>query len=314
MEAKVLTETKIPDKRLYARGKVRDNYDIPGWWRTNHESLILMITTDRLSAFDVVIGGVPELGKIRNQISISWFEKLEVTCSNHVFSADQELCAKTIKAKHRQQNDLSGRCLLVRRAQRISVECVVRGYLDGSAWEAYQEGGPVCGIKLPSGLKRAEELFAPIFTPTTKAEVGHDEPITFDELVGMVGGDVAEELRYKSIKVYQAAHRLAAARGIIIADTKFEFGFINGKIVLIDELLTPDSSRFWDKAVYKPGGPQPSFDKQPVRDYLAASGWNKKPPAPVLPEGVIKDTTARYQEAYRRLTSPDHDFSQIVHY
>jgi len=244
MKAKVLLRTEVPDKNLYARGKVRDNYDIPGWWRTKGESLILMITTDRLSAFDVFVGGVPELGKIRNQISIFWFGKLEVICPNHIFSTDQELCSKTIKTRYRQQNDLIGRSVLVKKAKKIPVECVVRGYLDGSAWEAYEKGEPICGIKLPSGLKRAEGLFAPIFTPTTKAETGHDEPITFDELVGMVGGDVAEELRYKSVKIYQAAHRLADIRGIIIADTKFEFGFIDGKLTLIDELLTPDSSRF----------------------------------------------------------------------
>ena len=299
---KPLLKTYIPDKEPLAYGKVRDNYNIPGWWRTKGRSLILMITTDRLSAFDVVIGGVPDLGKVRNQISLLWFGKLEVICPNHIFSTDQELCSKTIKAKHRQQNDLIGRSVLVRQAQRIPVECVVRGYLDGSAWEVYKTGEPICGIKLPSGLKRAEELLAPIFTPTTKAEVGHDESITFDELVEMVGGDVAEELRYKSIKTYQAAHHLADTRGIIIADTKFEFGFIDGKLTLIDELLTPDSSRFWDKAAYRPGGPQPSFDKQPVRDWLTASGWNKKPPAPALPNSVIEDTAARYREAYKKFS------------
>ncbi len=302
MEAKVLLETKIPDKRLYARGKVRDNYDIPGWWRTNREDLLLMIATDRISAFDVVLpNGILDKGKILTQISLFWFERTKKLCPNHVFSDDQQFCAATVKEKYRQENDLLGRCTLARKAKKIPVECVVRGYLDGSAWEAYQREEPICGIKLQPGLKRAEELPQPIFTPTTKAESGHDQPLTFDELVKMVGGEVAEELRDKSLLVYHAAHQRGKICGIIIADTKFEFGIIDGEIILIDELLTPDSSRFWDFPSYRPGGPQPSFDKQPVRDWLTATGWNKKPPAPPLPEEVIAGTSERYGEAYERL-------------
>lgn len=298
---KVLLETEIPDKKLYARGKVRDTYWVPGWPRTDNEKLFLMITTDRISAFDSVVGGVPELGKIRNQISLFWFNKLRDICPNHVFSDDQQLCASTIKAEHRELNDLIGRCVLVYPAEVFPVECVVRGYLAGSAWESYREAGEVCGIPLPPGLKEAEELAEPIFTPATKARTGHDENITFDMMVTMVGKEVAEQLRDFSLRLYQEARFWARICGIIIADTKLEFGLRNSQIIVVDELLTPDSSRFWDATEYKPGRTQPSFDKQPLRDWLKASGWNKQPPAPPLPAEVVGGTKERYIEAYERL-------------
>ena len=302
METRVLLETNIPDKTLSSRGKVRDTWEIPGWPRTNNEKLLLMITTDRISAFDVVMSrGVPELGKIRNQISLFWFGRLQSICPNHIFSADQTLCTATIKEKYRELNDPMGRSVLVYPAEVFPIECVVRGYLAGSAWESYQETGKVCGIPLPPGLKEAEELPEPIFTPATKAETGHDENITFDTMVKMVGGEAAETLRELSLRLYIEAARWARICGIIIADTKFEFGLRNSEIIVVDELLTPDSSRFWDTIEHKPGGPQPSFDKQPLRDWLKASGWNRQPPAPPLPDEVIEGTRARYIEAFERL-------------
>lgn len=302
MEGKVLLKTEIPDKKLFApRGKVRDTWEIPGWPRTNGEKLLLMITTDRISAFDSVVGGVPELGKIRNQISLFWFDRLKSACPNHLFSSNQQLCADTIKAKYREQNDLMGRCALVYLAKVFPVECVVRGYLAGSAWESYQKDGTVCGIKLRSGLKEGEELSPPIFTPATKARTGHDENITFDEMVRLVGASTAEILRDFSLRLYIEAARWARICGIIIADTKFEFGLRNGQIIVVDELLTPDSSRFWDAAEYKPGRSQPSFDKQPLRDWLKASGWNRQPPAPALPDEVVTGMRERYVTAYEWL-------------
>lgn len=296
-----LIKTNIPGKKLFSRGKVRDTYLIPGWHRTNGREILLMITTDRLSAFDAVVAAVPDAGKLRNLISFFWFGFLESICPNHVISADQQLCAATVKEGHRQTNDLLGRSLLVHKAWPIMVECVVRGFLAGSAWESYRKNGKVCGIKLPSGLKEAEELSEPIFTPTTKANAGHDEPIDFDALVKMVGGNVAEELRRLSLKIYKTAVPVAKLGGIIIADTKFEFGIIDGKLCLIDEALTPDSSRFWDLARYSPGRSQPSFDKQPVRDWLEKSGWDKKSPPPKLSGQVIAETQERYIACYQKI-------------
>lgn len=302
METRIVLETNIPDKTLFSRGKVRDTWEIPGWPRTNNEKLLLMITTDRISAFDMVMSqGVPELGKIRNQISLFWFGRLRSICPNHIFSADQTLCAATIKEKYRELNDPMGRSVLVYPAEVFPVECVVRGYLSGSAWESYQATGKVCGISLPPGLKEAEELPQPIFTPATKAETGHDENITFDTMVKMVGGEIAERLRELSLRFYTEANKWSKICGIIIADTKFEFGMCKDQIMMVDELLTPDSSRFWDSATYKPGGPQPSFDKQLLRDWLKASGWGKTPPPPPLPDEVIEGTHERYKEAYERL-------------
>lgn len=301
MEGKVLLKTEIPDKILFARGKVRDTWEIHGLSRTNEEKLLLMITTDRISAFDSVVGGVPELGKIRNQISLFWFERLKSVCPNHIFSADQQLCARTVKKKYREPNDLIGRCALVYPATVFPIECVVRGYLAGSAWKSYQETGKICGIPLPSGLKEAEELPQPIFTPATKAKTGHDENITFNQMVKLVGADIAETLRDFSLRLYIEAARWARICGIIIADTKFEFGLYNGQVIVVDELLTPDSSRFWDVAEYRPGKPQLSFDKQPLRDWLKASGWDGTGPAPPLTTEVIVGTRDRYIEAFTRL-------------
>jgi phosphoribosylaminoimidazole-succinocarboxamide synthase len=299
---KVILETDIPGKKLYRRGKVRDTYRIPGWPRTDNEELLLMITTDRSSAFDIVMSrGIPELGKIRNQISLFWFELLKDICPNHIFSADQQLCARTVKKQYREPNDLIGRSVLVYPAAVFPVECVVRGFLDGSAWESYKETGEVCGIKLQPELKRAEELPQPIFTPATKARTGHDENITFDGMAELVGGGIAEKLRDLSLRLYIEADRWARTRGIIIADTKFEFGLRPGQIVIADELLTPDSSRFWEAVLHKPGRPQPSFDKQPLRDWLKDSGWDKKPPPPDLPDEVIDKMRERYATAYERL-------------
>lgn len=299
---RVILETEIPGKELFARGKVRDTWVIPAGPGTDGEKLLLMITTDRISAFDVVMSrGVPDLGKIRNQISLFWFERLKDICPNHIFSTDQQLCAATIKEKDREKNDLMGRSVLVYPAQVILVECVVRGYLAGSAWESYQKDEPISGIKLPPGLKEAEELPQPIFTPTTKAKAGHDQNIGFDTMVKMVGVGMAVKLRSLSLQIYQEAVQWARICGIIIADTKFEFGIHNGKIIVVDELLTPDSSRFWDLAGYKPGRPQPSFDKQPLRDWLKATGWNKQPPPPSLSDEVIVGMKGRYVEAYERL-------------
>lgn len=302
MESGVLLETNIPDKALFSRGKVRDTWEIPGWPRTNGEKLLLMITTDRVSALDVVMTrGVPELGKIRNQISLFWFERLRHICPNHIFSSDQELCAATVKKQYRARNDPVGRSVLVYPAEIFTVECVVRGYLAGSAWESYKETGTICGIKLPSGLKESEHLPQPIFTPAIKARTGHDENIDFDTVVKMVGGEVAEKIRDISFQLYREAVQWARICGLIIADTKFEFGIRNDLIMVVDELLTPDSSRFWDTITYKPGGPQPSFDKQPLRDWLKASDWDRNPPAPSLPDDVVEGTRVRYIETYERL-------------
>ncbi|MDI6603500.1 MAG: phosphoribosylaminoimidazolesuccinocarboxamide synthase [Patescibacteria group bacterium] len=303
METRVLLKTNIPDKKLFVKGKVRDIWEIPASSLTNNENLLLMITTDRISAFDVVMSrGIPELGKIRNQISLFWFNKLKDICPNHIFSDDQHFCASLVEADYRESNDLIGRCVLVYPAKVFPVECVVRGYLVGSAWESYQETGKVCGISLSAGLKKGGKLSQPIFTPAIKARTGHDENIDFETMVAMVGKkEVAEQLRDLSLQLYQEAYRWTMRCGIVIVDTKFEFGLRNDQIIVVDELLTPDSSRFWDIADYKPEGTQISFDKQPLRDWLNASGWNKQPPAPPLPDEVVEETKKIYIEAYERL-------------
>jgi phosphoribosylaminoimidazole-succinocarboxamide synthase len=299
---KVLLETKIPGKELFARGKVRDTWKIPDWPRINGENLLLMITTDRISAFDVVMSrGVPDLGKIRNQISLFWFERLKHICPNHIFSTDQQLCAATVKEGDREKNDLIGRSVLIYPAKVIPVECVVRGFLAGSAWESYQKDKTVCGIKLPPGLKEAEELPQPIFTPATKARIGHDENVDFDTMVKMVGRETAEKLRHLSFQFYAEADQWARICGIIIADTKVEFGIRDDQIILVDELLTPDSSRLWDSSEYEPDRSQLSFDKQPLRDWLKTSGWDRESPPPQLPDEVMDGIRERYVEAYERL-------------
>lgn len=303
MIERVILRTSLSGKKLFSRGKVRDIWEIPKVPGYDATDLLLMVTTDRISAFDVVMKqGAPDLGKIRNQISLYWFKHFKERFPNHIFSADQKVCTSVVNRWDKAKNDLNGRSLLMRKAKVLPVECVVRGYLAGSGWKDYQEKDRmICGIKLPSGLKESEELSKPIFTPATKNSKGHDENITFDKMVEIVGGPTAEILRDTSLKIYEKAKTLARICGIIIADTKFEFGAYNGKIILIDELLTPDSSRFWDPASYQPGKSQPSFDKQPLRDWLKESGWDKTPPPPRLSQEVIEGMRKRYVIAYERL-------------
>jgi phosphoribosylaminoimidazole-succinocarboxamide synthase len=292
----VLSEANLP-LPLFCRGKVRDTYDLG--------DKLLIISTDRLSAFDVVLPTpIPDKGLVLNQLSCFWFEKTRHVTPNHLVKPVDT----TDSLKRYFPDEIStpdyiiGRSMITLKAERVPTECVVRGYLSGSAWTEYKEAGTISGESVPKGLQESQELPEPLFTPTTKAETGHDEPLSKKELENLVGKTTARDLKQRSLAVYQYARDYAQGRGIIIADTKFEFGFVDGKLILIDELLTPDSSRFWDAAQYTVGRSQPSFDKQPVRDWLIASGWNKEPPAPTLPPEVIKATTSRYTEAYKRLT------------
>ena len=294
----VLLNTDLP-LPLFGRGKVRDTYDL--------NSLLLLIATDRISAFDFVLPcGIPDKGLVLNQFSVFWFNKTANLVPNHLIEAiDNVHCLDSyISAESRfpYPSYLAGRSMIVKKAQRIPVECVVRGYLSGSAWAEYQQHGTVSGIPLSKDLQESQELPEPLFTPTTKAETGHDQPLTMDEVKKLAGETLAEELKDKSLAIYSYAREYARTRGIIIADTKMEFGLDNDKLILIDELLTPDSSRFWDAQLYTAGQPQPSYDKQPVRDWLTESGWDKEPPAPMLPSEVIEATTKRYRQAYYKLT------------
>lgn len=294
----VLLNTNLP-LPLFIRGKVRDTYDLG-----DH---LLIVATDRISAFDAVLPcGIPDKGLVLNQLSIFWFRQTANLVPNHLLAAvDDVNCLDSylgVERRFRYPAYLAGRAMIVKKAERIPVECVVRGYLSGSAWAEYQQRGTVSGFPLPEGLQESQELPEPLFTPTTKAETGHDQPLTMAEIRGLVGEARAEEIRQKSLAVYSYAREYARGRGIIIADTKLEFGLDNGRLILIDELLTPDSSRFWDAEQYRVGQPQPSYDKQPVRDWLVQSGWNKEPPAPNLPSEVIEATTRRYQQAYQKLT------------
>jgi len=298
-ETAVLLKADLP-LPLFIRGKVRDTYDLG--------NQLLIIATDRISAFDVVLpNGIPLKGKVLNQLSAFWFKKTASLVPNHLIEAvDDVRCLDsylTGKSRFDYPAFLGGRSMIVKRAKRIPVECVVRGYLSGSAWAEYKQSGTINDIKMPGGLLESQELPEPFFTPTTKAEAGHDLPLTMAEMKKLAGDEkLAEELKQKSLEIYAYTQEYARARGIIIADTKFEFGQDNGKLILIDELLTPDSSRFWDAKLYKVGQPQPSYDKQPLRDWLVAGGWNKEPPAPTLPPEVVESTSQRYQEAYYRLT------------
>jgi phosphoribosylaminoimidazole-succinocarboxamide synthase len=284
-------ETNLPFP-LLSRGKVRDIYDTPEG--------ILLVSTDRLSAFDVVFPDpISQKGRVLNQLSAYWFEETTSIVDNHLISAEpvEQL---GLAGSH---PELRGRCTLCRRAKPLPVECVVRGYLEGSAWKDYQESQSVCGIKLPSGLSRRAKLPHPIFTPTTKATSGHDLPITFEEVVELVGVETAEAIRHKSIELYAFAHERLLTMGILISDTKFEFGISEeGKLMLIDEAMTPDSSRFWEAEGYTSGGNSRSLDKQYVRDFVEKIGWNKTPPAPHLPEDVRNNTTQLYVEIYGRIT------------
>ncbi len=299
----VLLRTEFPGMILFSRGKVRDTWIIPVEYLIKDEEFLLMITTDRISAFDVVMSrGVPELGRIRNQISLFWFEKLKSVFPNHIFGSDESLCLEIAGEECYENNHLAGRCSVVYKAKVVPVECVVRGYITGSAWESYQKTGQICGIKLPSGLKESEQLPIPIFTPATKAGSGHDENISFKTMIEIVGESTAVLLREKSLQLYDEGAKWAREHGFILADTKFEFGLHHGKIILVDELLTPDSSRFWEMETYEPGRTQPSFDKQSLRDWLKKSGWDKNPPPPSLPDEVIEDMLRRYITAYERLT------------
>jgi phosphoribosylaminoimidazole-succinocarboxamide synthase len=289
----ILLQTDFPDLEMYASGKVRDIY------RADNEHL-LFVATDRISAFDYVLAsGIPEKGRVLTELSLFWFDFLKDIISNHLITANVNDYPAPLK---KYGNALSGRSMLVVKADMFSVECVARGYLSGSGWKEYQKNGTVCGIKLPGGLKESDKLPEPIFTPATKAVSGHDENVSFEEMVKIVGRENSEKLRDLTLRAYKKAADYAATRGIIIADTKFEFGVTAKGLILADEVLTPDSSRFWPADQYKPGGAQPSYDKQYVRDYLESIKWDKKPPAPGLPPEVQANTSAKYVEAYRLLT------------
>ncbi|MGO9211184.1 MAG: phosphoribosylaminoimidazolesuccinocarboxamide synthase [Terriglobales bacterium] len=289
----VLLETDFAGLERYASGKVRDLY------RVDQERL-LVVATDRISAFDYVLGsGIPGKGRVLTQLSLFWFDFLADIVPNHLLTADVDRYPGQLRPYAEQ---LQGRSMLVAHADMIAIECVVRGYLSGSGWKEYQQSGKVCGIELPRGLRESEQLPEPIFTPAIKATSGHDENISFDEMAQHAGAKLSEQLRELSLKIYRKAAEHAAARGIIIADTKFEFGRTARGLVLADEVLTPDSSRFWPADRYQPGRSQESFDKQFVRDYLEKVRWNKQPPAPALPAAVVQETSEKYVEAYRRLT------------
>jgi phosphoribosylaminoimidazole-succinocarboxamide synthase len=288
----VLLETNLAGIELHARGKVRDVYRIDG--------RLLIVATDRISAFDYILAtGIPQKGAVLNQLSIFWFDFLRDLTPTHFLSASVDEYPEPLR---RFRDQIEGRSMLVRRADMVEIECVARGYLSGSGWKEYRERGTVCGIRLPAGLKESAKLPEPIFTPASKAQTGHDENVSFDRVVSLVGLDLATRLRDLTLGIYQRAARYAETKGVIIADTKFEFGFIGGELVLGDEVLTPDSSRFWPAETYQPGGPQLSFDKQFVRDYLESIHWNKQPPAPALPDEVAAKTGEKYRQAYRALT------------
>jgi len=288
---RTLLQTNFPELTLHARGKVRDLYSLNGE--------LLFVATDRISAFDYVVGtGIPEKGRVLTQLSLFWFDFLKGTVKNHLVTAKVDDYPAPLK---KYSDQLRGRSMLVAKAQMVDIECVVRGYLSGSGWKDYQRDGTVCGIKLPPGLRESDKLPEPIFTPATKALSGHDENISFAEMTKRTGPELANQLRDLSISIYKKASDYAAGRGIIIADTKFEFGHTAQGLVLADEVLTPDSSRFWPADKYQPGRAQESFDKQFVRDYLASIKWNKQPPAPSLPDDVAQKTSEKYIEAYKVL-------------
>ena len=285
-------QLELPGVKKLKSGKVREVFDLG--------DRLLFVASDRLSAFDVIMpNGIPRKGEVLTQISYFWFAQTESFQPNHLLSRANDPLPKNLQPFASQ---LVRRSMIVKKCQPLAIECVVRGYLAGSGWKEYQKSQTVCGIKLPPGLKESSELPEPIFTPATKAETGHDENIPFAEAAKIVGADIAEEARAKSLKIYNSARDYARKRGIIIADTKFEFGLFDGKLILIDEVLTPDSSRFWPADQYQPGRGQPSFDKQFVRDYLETLDWNKTPPGPVLPQEVVAKTSAKYLEAFERLT------------
>lgn len=288
----IVMETNFSDIKLLRRGKVRDVYEL--------EDYLLIVATDRVSAFDVVLpNGIPDKGKILTQISIYWFNQMKDIIDNHIVATDVKDYPQVI---HKYRDMLEGRSMLVKKAKPMPVECIVRGYLSGSGWKEYREKGTVCGIKLPEGLVESSRLDEPIFTPSTKAEEGHDINISFDEMKKIVGNELGEKLKDASLKVYKKGREMAEKKGIIIADTKMEFGIYENKLILIDELLTPDSSRFWSIRDYQPGKGQDSFDKQIVRDYLLTLDWNQTYPGPKLPDDIVQKTAARYREILEILT------------
>ncbi len=289
----VIHETNLPGIKLLSRGKVRDIYAVG-------EDKLLVVATDRISAFDVVLDkGIPDKGRVLTQLSCFWFDRFKDLVPTHFLAAQMADYPKELQAF---ADQIGGRSMLVKKAEPFPIECVVRGYLAGSGWKEYRSNGTVCGIKLPAGLMESSRLDEPIFTPATKSQTGHDENISFDETARRIGMAAAEKLRDLSIRLYTEARKYAEERGIIIADTKFEWGQIGNEFILIDEVLTPDSSRFWPMDGYEPGKSQPSFDKQFVRDYLESTHWNKTPPPPPLPAEVVEKTSQKYRDAYRLLT------------
>ena len=291
----VVLETNLTSAKLLNRGKVRDIYEV--------NDNLLIVASDRISAFDSVLqSGIPWKGKVLTNISAFWFRLTENIAPNHLITADVDEMPTVLQAD---RDVIQGRSMLARRAEVVPIECVVRGCLAGSAWRDYCATGAVCGIELPPGLLECDRLPQPVFTPATKAKSGHDENISFEQAETIAGKHIARELRDKSLAIYNEASAFAAERGILISDTKFEWGRVGDELIVIDEMLTPDSSRFWPADAYEPGHPQPSFDKQFVRDYLETSGWNKEPPAPALPDEIIEKTAQKYLEAYRRLTGED---------
>ena len=298
--AEVMLESRLPEGVALAhQGKVRDIYELP---QADADDRLLLVATDRVSAFDVVLPtGISRKGEVLTGISAFWFERTAEVVPNHMISVLDAANAGELGLDV--DRSFFGRSMVVRRAAPIKVECVVRGYITGSGWTEYQQSGSVCGIELPPGLRQCERLPEPIFTPTTKAEPPeHDSPLTYEEVEQQVGPELANVLKLRSLALFGYASNAAAKRGIIIADTKFEFGMLDGEVTLIDEALTPDSSRFWPADQYEPGREQPSFDKQPLRDWLAASGWDKTPPGPELPPEIAREMSARYLKAYRLLT------------
>ena len=292
-----VTRTGLPDLNLLHRGKVRDMYEIPG-----HEDKLLMIATDRISAYDVVMDDpIVGKGRVLTQISLFWFDLLSDIVPNHLLAADvdqyPEIC-------HQYRDQLEGRSMLVRRTKVMPIECIVRGYLSGSFWSAYQKNTTVCGFELPTGMRESDKFPEPLFTPSTKAEQGlHDENISLARMEELIGREIAAKMADISLRLYTKASEYARSKGIIIADTKFELGMVDDELILIDEVLTPDSSRFWPLDEYEPGKGQPSFDKQFLRDYLSSLDWNKQPPPPKLPQEILDKTRARYEEAQEKLLS-----------
>jgi phosphoribosylaminoimidazole-succinocarboxamide synthase len=292
---RIILHSELPGIERHAQGKVRDVYRVDG--------RLLIVATDRISAFDYILPtGIPDKGRVLTQLSIFWFDFLQGVTPTHFLTADVDAYPPPLPAY---RDQLEGRSMLVERAQMVEIECVARGYLAGSGWKEYRSQGTVCGIPLPAGLSESDRLPEPIFTPSTKAATGHDENISFETMCSLVGAELSKRLRDLTLEIYSRAAAYAETRGVIIADTKFEFGFVGEELVLGDEVLTPDSSRFWPAEHYRPGGPQYSYDKQYVRDYLESVRWNKQPPAPPLPDEVAARTGEKYRQAYHALTGKE---------